>query len=116
MKLYNTLSRATEEFKPLQSVATIYTCGPTVYDFAHIGNLRTFLFEDFLVRSLHFAGFETKHVMNITDIDDKTIKKSHGKLRDHEKLTSEYEQKFFEDLAKLNIVKPLIDFFDINRI
>ncbi len=74
MKFYNTLNRKKEKFNPLlKGKASLYTCGPTVYDFAHIGNLRAFLFEDVLRRFLEFIGLEVLHVMNITDIDDKTI-------------------------------------------
>lgn len=105
MKLFNTLSRSYEEINPLKDKVTIYTCGPTVYDRAHIGNLRTYLFEDLMKRALQSAGFKTRHVMNITDIDDKTIKKSHGIMTDHEKLTREYEEAFFEDLYSLNITR-----------
>ena len=76
MKFYNTLNRQKEEFKPLEpGKVTLYTCGPTVYDFAHIGNLRAFLFEDILRRHLEFEEMEVLHVMNITDIDDKTIQR-----------------------------------------
>ena len=73
LKLFNTLSRQKEEFKPLGSLVGIYTCGPSVYHFAHIGNFRTFVFEDVLVRYLKFKGFMVKRVMNLTDIEDKSI-------------------------------------------
>ena len=77
MKFYNTLNRKKEEFITIEKgKVTLYTCGPTVYDFAHIGNLRAFLFEDILRRQLEFEGLEVLHVMNITDIDDKTIRRS----------------------------------------
>ena len=68
LKLYNTLSRKKEEFKPLKRTVSLYTCGPTVYGYAHIGNLRTYLFEDILKRILRFNGYKVKHVMNITDV------------------------------------------------
>ena len=107
MKIYNTLSKTIEEFVPADSEnVSLYTCGPTVYDSAHIGNLRTYLFEDFLKRTLSFSGFFVNHVMNITDVDDKTIKKAVG---DKEKLLSEtkkIEANFVEDLKKLNIELP----------
>lgn len=107
MKLYNTLHRIIEEFKPLDSQnVTLYTCGPTVYDSAHIGNLRTYLFEDLLKRSLTFHGFNVKHVMNITDIDDKTIRKSAGNKERLLSETKEIEANFIEDLKKLNIELP----------
>ena len=77
MQFYNTMKRKKEEFIPLiEKKVSLYTCGPTVYDFAHIGNLRAFLFEDILRRFLEFLDFEVLHIMNITDIDDKTIRKS----------------------------------------
>ena len=106
MKLYNTLSKSIEDFKPIADPVTFYACGPTVYDYAHIGNLRTFIFEDILRRALEFSGFKVKEVMNITDVDDKTIKKSAGKKVDFERLTRDFEAKFFVDLEKLNIEKP----------
>ena len=68
MKLYNTLTRKKETFKPLREVVGLYTCGPTVYNYAHIGNLRSYVFEDVLKRVLLFNGFKVKHVMNITDV------------------------------------------------
>src|SRR5271169_2721745 len=69
LKLYNTLSRKIEEFKPLKDKeASLYTCGPTVYNFAHIGNLRTYIFEDLLKRVLEYDGYIVKHAMNITDV------------------------------------------------
>ena len=71
MKIYNTLSHTIEEFKPLSGKKVLmYTCGPTVYDHMHIGNLRTFVFSDFLYRTLKFNGFEVTSVQNITDIED----------------------------------------------
>ena len=106
MKLYNTLSRKTEELKPIEKgKVQLYTCGPTVYDFAHIGNLRTYVFEDVLRRSIEFNDFEVNHVMNITDVDDKTIKAGAGKKDQFEKLTRQFENAFFADLKKLNIKK-----------
>ena len=77
LRLYNTLSRKKEAFKPLHGKKVgIYTCGPTVYDFIHIGNLKSFLAEDVLKRYLLYNGFKVKHVRNITDVDDKTIRGS----------------------------------------
>ncbi|MDD3887231.1 MAG: cysteine--tRNA ligase [Patescibacteria group bacterium] len=107
LKIYNTLSRKIEEFKPLKDKEVgLYTCGPTVYDYAHIGNFRTYIFEDLLKRVLLYDGFEVKHVMNITDVDDKTIKASNGNKKEFAKLTKDFENKFFEDLKSLNIIKP----------
>ncbi len=75
--LYNTLTRAKEEFKPIKKGEIgMYTCGPTVYNYAHIGNLRAYIFEDILKRVLLYNGYKIKHVMNITDVDDKTIRDS----------------------------------------
>ena len=68
MKLYNTLTRKKQEFKPINGKTVgLYTCGPTVYNYAHIGNLRTYIFEDFLRRTLEHVGYQVNHVMNITD-------------------------------------------------
>jgi len=107
LKIYNTLSKKIEEFKPLKDKEVgLYTCGPTVYNYAHIGNFRTYIFEDLLKRVLLYNGFKVKHVMNITDVDDKTIKASNGNKKEFEKLTKYFENKFFEDLKSLNIIKP----------
>src|SRR3989304_7705072 len=106
LKLYNTLSRKVEEFTPLNPPKVgIYTCGPTTYDFAHIGNLRTYIFEDILQRILEANGFEVKRVMNITDIDDKIIKGAKEKNLSISEFSAPFEQAFFQDLEKLNI-KP----------
>ena len=77
----------------------IYCCGPTVYDYAHIGNFRTFLFEDILIRYLQYKGYKVKFVMNITDIDDKTIKASSINNVPLKEYTKKYENAFFEDSA-----------------
>jgi len=105
MKLFNYLPKGIEKFEPLSSVVGLYTCGPTVYDFVHIGNWRTFVFEDILKRVLLFNGYKVKHVMNITDIDDKIIKRSREQRIELRELTAKYERVFFEDLEKLNILK-----------
>lgn len=105
LKLFNTETRRKErilsqkEGDPIR----IYTCGPTVYSYAHIGNFRTYVFEDLLLRALHFFGHRTHHVMNITDVDDKTIK---GATRDGVSLdayTTPFTRAFFEDLKALSI-------------
>jgi len=107
MKLYNTFSRKIEEFRPISDkIVNLYTCGPTVYDYAHIGNLRTFIFEDILCRTLEYFAFKVKQVMNITDVDDKTIAAGKGGKIAFEKLTKKFEVSFWQDLAKLNIKKP----------
>src|SRR3989344_7582917 len=105
LKLFNTLARKKQNFKPFSDKIRIYTCGPTVYDFAHIGNLRTYIFEDILKRTLKLNGFKVKHVMNITDIDDKIIKRSREEGVGYRELGEKYEKAFFEDLAKLKIEK-----------
>jgi len=102
--LFNTLTRKKEKFKPLtDSEVKIYTCGPTVYDYAHIGNFRAFIFEDLLKRWLIYRGFKVTHVMNLTDIDDKTIKGSQKQGIPLNKFTEFYVEAFFEDIKKLNI-------------
>ena len=80
MKFYNSLTRRTEVFEPLDPACVrLYTCGPTVYNFAHIGNFRAYTFEDILRRALEFEGYRVKQVMNLTDVDDKTIRGSREK-------------------------------------
>jgi cysteinyl-tRNA synthetase len=99
LKIYNTLSGQVEEFKPLNPPAVrMYVCGPTVHDFAHIGNFRTFLFADLLRRYLKYKGYQVHHVMNITDVDDKIIKKAAEKQQSLREYTEEYTNAFFKDL------------------
>ena len=101
---FNTLTRKKEVFKPiLPGKVKMYTCGPTVYDFAHIGNFRAFLFEDLLKRWLIHRGFKVTHVMNLTDIDDKTIKGSQKQGVPLRQFTDFYVKAFFEDIKALNI-------------
>ena len=106
LSLYNTLTRRVEPFQPLHPPrVTLYTCGPTVWNYAHIGNFRTFLFEDLLRRYLEFSEYEVFHIMNLTDVDDRTIKAAAAvgkRLADH---TVPYAQAFFEDRDYLRI-KP----------
>ncbi|MBN1157736.1 cysteine--tRNA ligase [Candidatus Woesearchaeota archaeon] len=110
LKLFNTISKGKEEFHEInKGQVGMYTCGPTVYDYAHIGNFKAYISADLLKRYLKFEGYKVKHVMNITDVDDKTIKNSRQwkmKLRDY---TDKYTNAFFQDLEKLNIDKA--DFF-----
>lgn len=104
LKLYNTLKRKTETFVPIKDKdVKLYTCGPTVYDSVHIGNLRTFMFEDILKRYLKYRGYHVIHVMNITDVDDKTINKAVSTGIPLGELTDGYIQEFKESLANLNI-------------
>ncbi len=105
LNLYNYFSKKIEEFKPIGETVGLYTCGPTVYDYVHIGNWRTFVFEDVLKRVLTFNRFKVKHVMNITDIDDKIIKGARGRNLEIREFTNKYERAFFGDLKKLNIMK-----------
>jgi cysteinyl-tRNA synthetase len=110
MIFFNTLTRKKEKFEPLEEgKAKIYTCGPTVYDFAHIGNFRAFLFEDLLKRWLSQRGYKVTHVMNLTDIDDKTIKGSQKEGIPLNQFTDFYAKAFFEDIKVLNI--ELADFY-----
>jgi len=107
IKLYNTLTKSKQVFSPQKDgVVSLYACGPTVYNFAHIGNLRTYIFTDLLRRTLEYSGLKVEEVMNITDIDDKTIRKSGGNKEKFKKLTADYETAFFADLKKLNIELP----------
>jgi len=109
IKLFNTLTRKKETFKPLKKGAVgLYTCGPTVYNFAHIGNLRTYVFEDILRRTLKYAGYKMRHIMNITDIEDKIIRDAKIANKTIFEFTKPYEKAFFEDIKKLNIEKAEI--------
>ncbi|MDR0460342.1 MAG: cysteine--tRNA ligase [Nitrososphaerota archaeon] len=102
--IFNTLTRQKEVFTPInQGEVKMYTCGPTVYDYAHIGNFRAFLFEDLLKRWLQYCGFKVTHVMNLTDVDDKTIRGSQAKGVALRQYTGFFVKAFFEDIAKLNI-------------
>ncbi|HTR41209.1 MAG TPA: cysteine--tRNA ligase [Pseudomonadales bacterium] len=107
LKFFNTLSRSVQEFAPLAPPRVgMYCCGPTVYDFAHIGNWRTFVFGDLVRRYLEFKNFQVTHVMNITDVEDKIIKgvrETKMSLRD---FTGKYEAAFLEDLKALNCREP----------
>jgi cysteinyl-tRNA synthetase len=115
--LYNTLSHKKEPLKPIHpDWVGLYTCGPTVYHFAHIGNLRTYIFEDILERTLRFDGYAVRRVMNITDVghltgdtdagDDKLETTAAAQKKSVEEIAQFYTDAFFEDLAKLNIIKP----------
>src|SRR5688572_22728459 len=107
LRLTNTLTGNLEVFSPTDgSTVRMYTCGPTVYDYAHIGNFRTFIFEDVLRRHLNSKQWALVHVMNITDIDDKIIKRSVELGVDLRTYTRPYVESFFEDSASLRIEKP----------
>jgi cysteinyl-tRNA synthetase len=105
MKFYNTLTRTVEEFKEIETGHIgLYTCGPTVYDYAHIGNFRSYIFEDLVKRFFVFQGYQVKHVMNITDIDDKTIRKANEMHLPLPEVTQKYIDAFNEDMQALNIL------------
>ncbi len=105
IRFYNSYNREKEFFKTIiDGKVSLYTCGPTVYDFAHIGNFRTFIFEDILKRWLIHVGFDVTHVMNITDLDDKTIAKAKDKKVDLSVITEKYTKQFMDDLTWLKIL------------
>ncbi len=117
LKIYNTLSRQKEEFKPIKDKEVgMYTCGPTVYNFAHVGNMRTYIFEDILKRVLTYNYYKVKHVMNITDVghltgdrdmgEDKIEKESKKENKGAYEIAEFYTAKFKEDLNSLNIIYP----------
>ncbi len=106
LKFYNTLTRRKDVFKPLRKdFVRIYSCGPTVYDYPHVGNLRAFVFCDLLRRYLKYRGFKVKHVMNITDVDDKTIRNSRKGGLTLKNFTKKYTEIFFSEMEKMNIEK-----------
>jgi cysteinyl-tRNA synthetase len=119
MKIYNTLTKKKEEFKPIKDKEVgIYTCGPTVYWFAHIGNMRTYLFEDILKRVLMYDGYKVKHVMNITDVghltsdsdtgEDKLEKGAKKERKTVWEIAQFYTDFFKKDINSLNIIEPSI--------
>ena len=117
MRIYNTLTKKVEEIVPHEEgIIRLYTCGPTVYNYAHIGNLRTYIFEDVLEKSLKYLGYDVKRVMNITDVghmtsdadtgEDKMVKESKKENKSVYEIADFYTKAFFEDASKLNIRKP----------
>src|SRR5215471_14694988 len=108
-RLKNTLTRQQEDFKPLSdSEVRMYACGPTVYDYGHIGNFRTFVAVDLLRRFLRQSGYKVRHVMNITDVDDKIIRNSARDGVSVQQYTAKYEQAFLEDAAMIGIEQPIL--------
>jgi cysteinyl-tRNA synthetase len=104
LQFFNTLTRKKEDFVPLNPPHVgMYTCGPTVYNYAHIGNLRAFMFEDLLRRYLEYKGFQVRHVMNITDVEDKVIRTVRESGKPLREVTDFYTQEFFRDLDILSI-------------
>src|SRR5882724_2721176 len=109
LRLYNTLSAKIEEFQPLQDKQVrMYACGPTVYDYGHIGNFRTFIAMDLLYRFFRQSGYDVRYVMNITDVDDKIIRNAARDGVSVQQYTAKYEQAFLEDSAALNLERPLL--------
>lgn len=107
LKVYNTLTRKVETFKPLKGKEVkFYSCGPTVWNYAHVGNLRTYIFNDLIKRSMTFLRYKVNHVMNITDIDDRIISEIQKQNLSLTEFTRKYEKIFFEDLSELNINSP----------
>ncbi len=109
LKIFNTLSRSVEAFAPLDPAGKqvgLYCCGPTVHDSAHIGNFRTFIFADLVRRHLEFKGFAVRHVMNVTDVEDKIIKAVRAANTSLREYTGKYETAFFDDLKTLNCRMP----------
>ncbi len=117
LRFYNSLTKAKEVFKPIRrGWVYLYTCGPTVYQYAHIGNLRTYIFEDILKRTLEYAGFRVKHIMNITDVghltsdadtgEDKVEQAAKKERKSAKEITQFYARAFQDDLKKLNIELP----------
>jgi len=107
VRLYNTMSRQVEDLRPVRPGSVgMYCCGPTVYDYAHIGNLRKYVCDDILRRTLEHAGHAVRHVMNVTDIDDKIIKAAPGGVDAIRAYTRTFRDAFFEDMATLRILTP----------
>jgi cysteinyl-tRNA synthetase len=107
LRFYNTLSQQVEEFVPASdNTVRMYTCGPTVYDFAHIGNFRTFTFVDLLRKVLRANGFHLNHVMNITDVDDKIIRNAVAQHQTLDEYTKIYTQAFLDDCSLLRLERP----------
>jgi len=107
LKLYNTLTRKKEKFIPIRkNEVGIYGCGPTVYNYVHIGNLRAYVVYDILRRYLEFSGYKVKEIMNITDVDDKTIRDSKKENKSLKEFTKKYTNVFIEDIKAINIEMP----------
>ena len=116
LKVYNTLTRKKETFTPIGKTVGMYSCGPTVYNYAHIGNMRAYIFMDTLRRALNYNGFKVKSVMNITDVghltsdadegEDKMLKGAHREHKTVMEVAKYYTDAFFDDCRKLNIKRP----------
>jgi cysteinyl-tRNA synthetase len=107
LKIYNTLSRTKEEFRPLTPpLVRFYNCGPTVYDYFHIGNARNFVLADVIRRYLKFKGYQVKFVQNVTDIDDKIIRRAASEGRPTTEIVEQFTRAYFDHLAALGVEKP----------
>lgn len=107
LRLFNTFTHKIESFKPIKAgLVKLYVCGPTVYNYVHLGNLRAYICTDLLRRYFEYRNFKVKHVMNITDVDDKTIKESQNQKKTLKTFTNFYRQAFIKDLKSLNIELP----------
>jgi cysteinyl-tRNA synthetase len=107
IQFYNTLSRKKEFFQPINSPTVgFYSCGPTVYNYPHIGNYRAYIFADTLKRALSYFGYEVEHIMNLTDVDDKTIRDSQKTGKGLKEFTEFYTEEFYKDIKSLNILPP----------
>src|ERR1700678_284070 len=109
LRLYNTMSSQIEEFQPMRgNEVRMYACGPTVYDYGHIGNFRSFVAVDMLQRFLRQSGYAVRYVMNITDVDDKIIRNAARDGVSVQHYTAKYEKGFLEDAAMINIEQPAL--------
>src|SRR5271155_4316550 len=109
LRLYNTMSSQVEEFHPLRDhEVRMYACGPTVYDYGHIGNFRSFIAVDMLQRFLRQSGYAVRYVMNITDVDDKIIRNAARDGVTVQQYTAKYEKAFLEDSAMIGIEQPTL--------
>src|ERR1700690_2131121 len=107
LRFYNTLTQQVEPFAPLHDkTVRMYTCGPRVYNFLHMGNFRTFTFQDILRRWLRARGYTLDHVMNITDVEDKIIRNAAAQHKSIQEYTEVYTQAFLEDCATLRLERP----------
>eukprot|EP00601_Ochromonadales_sp_CCMP2298_P016515 CAMPEP_0173221574 /NCGR_PEP_ID=MMETSP1142-20121109/2794_1 /TAXON_ID=483371 /ORGANISM="non described non described, Strain CCMP2298" /LENGTH=143 /DNA_ID=CAMNT_0014149615 /DNA_START=103 /DNA_END=530 /DNA_ORIENTATION=+ len=104
--IYNTLTRKKEKFESIEeNKVSFYSCGPTVYDYAHVGNFRAFLMYDVVKRWLQYRGYQVDHVCNLTDVDDKIIIKMLAEQKSLRQVTEKYTKAFFDDLDVLNIIR-----------
>ena len=111
LKIYNTLSNKIEEFKPIENnKVKMYVCGPTVYDNAHLGHARCYITWDVLYRYLKFKGYDVTYCRNVTDVDDKILKKADEQGVDSSVITDKYYKSFINSMNNLNVLKPDIEF------